>query len=72
MLYSPRPPSATTITQRGKRKRVRVKTKFRLSPVLIQALAELAAAESLPLATLVTVLLNEGLTHRVHRRSHTL
>jgi hypothetical protein len=35
-------------------------------------LAELAAAESLPLATLVTVLLNEGLTHRVHRRSHTL
>jgi len=38
-----------------------------LSPVLIEALTELAAAEDLPVATLIALLLNEALGHRLHR-----
>jgi len=38
-----------------------------LSPVLIEARTELAAAEDLPVATLIALLLNEALGHRLHR-----
>ncbi len=38
-----------------------------LSPMLIEALAELAAHEGLPLTTLVALLINEGLSRRLHR-----
>ena len=38
-----------------------------LSPELIEALAELATTEDLPFATLVSLLINEGLDHRQHR-----
>jgi predicted DNA binding CopG/RHH family protein len=34
-----------------------------LSPSLIQALTKLAAAKGLPLATLIALLINEGLDH---------
>ena len=36
-----------------------------LSPVLIEALTELAAVERLPVATLIAVLINEALTRRL-------
>jgi hypothetical protein len=39
----------------------------RLSPTLMAVLAELAAAEDLPVATLITVLINEALSIRLHR-----
>ena len=38
-----------------------------LSPVLLAALAELAAVEDLPVATLIALLIREGLDHRLHR-----
>ena len=38
-----------------------------LSPVLIEALAELAAVEDLPVAALVAILINEALDRRLHR-----
>jgi hypothetical protein len=38
-----------------------------LSPVLVEALTELAAAEDLPVATLIALLLNEALGQRLHR-----
>jgi hypothetical protein len=41
-----------------------------LSPVLMTALAELAAVEGLPVATLIAVLINEALSIRL-RRSRT-
>jgi hypothetical protein len=40
----------------------------RLSPNLLAALNDLAAVEHLPVSTLVAVLLNEALDHRLHRR----
>lgn len=39
-----------------------------LSPELELALRELAACEQLPLAALVSVLINEALTYRLDRR----
>jgi hypothetical protein len=39
----------------------------RLPPDLLAALNELAAVEHLPVGTLVAVLLNEALTHRLRR-----
>ena len=38
-----------------------------LSPALIEALTELASAEDLPLATLIALLINEGLSYRLRR-----
>jgi hypothetical protein len=38
-----------------------------LSPTLMAALAELAAAEDLPVATLIAVLINEALSTRLQR-----
>jgi hypothetical protein len=38
-----------------------------LSPALLAALAELAEVEELPLATLIALLINEGLSHRLQR-----
>jgi hypothetical protein len=38
-----------------------------LSPVLLAALTELAEVEDLPLATLIALLINEGLSHRLQR-----
>jgi hypothetical protein len=40
-----------------------------LSPKLITALAALAAAEDLPLATLITLLINEALGRRLWSRT---
>ena len=42
-----------------------------LSPVLLAALAELAAVEVLPLGALIAVLINKALTSRLARREHT-
>jgi hypothetical protein len=39
-----------------------------LSPTLVEALNELAQVEDLPLATLIALLLNEGLDRRSRRR----
>jgi hypothetical protein len=39
-----------------------------LSPALIEALAELAAVEDLPLGTLIALLINEALDHRMRGR----
>jgi hypothetical protein len=60
MLYNPIPQSVP------KSARKRRATPL-LSPALITALAELAAAEDLPLATLIAILINEGLAYRLHR-----
>ena len=38
-----------------------------LSPALVEALTELASIEDLPVATLIALLLNEALSHRLHR-----
>jgi hypothetical protein len=38
-----------------------------LSPTLAKALRDLAESEGLPLATFVSVLINEALTRRLHR-----
>jgi hypothetical protein len=38
-----------------------------LSPVLFDALTELAAVEDLPVTTLIAILLNEALGQRLHR-----
>jgi hypothetical protein len=40
-----------------------------LSPALLEALADLAEVEDLPLAALIAVLINEALGHRLHHRS---
>jgi hypothetical protein len=59
MTYIPNNPIPATS---GKRRRSYRKTKFKLSPVLTEALAELAAVENLPLAAFITILVNEALT----------
>jgi len=40
-----------------------------LSPALLQALAELAEVEDLPLSALIAILINEALGYRLHQRS---
>lgn len=40
-----------------------------LSPVLIEALEELAANEDLPLSAFISVLINEALAHRLRSRA---
>jgi hypothetical protein len=40
-----------------------------LSPILLAALAELAAVEDLPVAALIAVLINEALDQRLRSRS---
>jgi hypothetical protein len=40
-----------------------------VSPILMAALADLAATENLPVATLIAVLINEALSVRLRRLS---
>jgi hypothetical protein len=56
-------PKTTVLSQHPRRRRAPL-----LSPDLTKAVKDLAASEGLPLATFVTVLINEGLTRRM--RSH--
>jgi hypothetical protein len=44
------------------------RTKITLSPELLSALGELAAAEGLTISALLTMLLNEALARRLARR----
>jgi hypothetical protein len=61
-LISPNP----SLQDSHKPPRTRRPTRL-LSPTLLKALAELAAIEDLPVATLIALLINEALDQRLHR-----
>ena len=60
MLFSPPQESPQVRTRYRDRRRAPL-----LSPILVEALTELAAVERLSLATLIAVLINEALTRRL-------
>jgi len=51
------------------RPRRRLRKSPLVSPILMAALADLAATENLPVATLIAVLINEALSVRLRRLS---
>ena len=63
-IDAPRPHPQTSKQVQTHRRRAPL-----LSPDLRKALKDLAASEGLPLATIVAVLINEGLTRRLRSRS---
>lgn len=58
---------ATPTLPSQERRKVRKQAAL-LSPMLLEALAELAASEQLPVGALIAVLINEALERRLHRR----